>query len=101
MLFNCYKILSSSEVVNTDELGVSLHVFVSVNNSFASQTDLTLFLLLYFQKGLINFMGISFFIQPLPNHLTTHNASKDGSRSHLIYKRSLLDKVKSKFDLEG
>ncbi|XP_029190426.2 A disintegrin and metalloproteinase with thrombospondin motifs 6-like isoform X4 [Acropora millepora] len=52
-------------------------------------------------KGLVNFMGISFFIQPLPNHLTTHNASKDGSRSHLIYKRSLLDKVKSKCDLEG
>jgi len=52
-------------------------------------------------KGLVNFMGISFFIQPLPNHLTRHNASKDGSRSHLIYKRSLLDKVKSKCDLEG
>ncbi|XP_078380418.1 A disintegrin and metalloproteinase with thrombospondin motifs 6-like isoform X1 [Oculina patagonica] len=49
-------------------------------------------------KGMINYLGSSFFMQPLPAHLAKQHRSSGGSRPHLIYRRSL-DDIKSKCDI--
>jgi len=42
-------------------------------------------------KGMINYMGSSFFMQPLAAHLAKQHGLSGGSRPHLIYRRSLDD----------
>ncbi|KAJ7328150.1 metalloendopeptidase [Desmophyllum pertusum] len=42
-------------------------------------------------KGMINYLGSTFFMQPLPAHLAKQHGSSGGSRPHLIYRRSLDD----------
>ena len=55
---------------------------------------------LYLQKGMINYLGRSFLVQPLPAHLVKQHGSSGGSRPHLIYRRSLED-IKNKCDISG
>ena len=52
------------------------------------------------QKGMINYMGSSFFMQPLAAHLAKHYGPAGGSRPHLIYRRSL-DDVKNECQISG
>lgn len=42
-------------------------------------------------KGMITYMGSSFLMQPLASHLAKQHGSSEGSRPHLIYRRSLDD----------
>lgn len=49
---------------------------------------------------MINYMGSSFFMQPLAAHLAKQHGSSGGSRPHLIYRRSLGD-VKNECQLSG
>ena len=52
------------------------------------------------QKGMINYMGSSFFMQPLASHLAKQHGSSEGSRPHLIYRRSL-DDIRNECQLLG
>jgi len=49
---------------------------------------------------MINYMGSSFFMQPLAAHLAKQHGLSGGSRPHLIYRRSL-DDVRNECQLSG
>lgn len=49
---------------------------------------------------MINYLGSTFFMQPLPAHLAKQHGSSGGSRPHLIYRRSL-DDANNKCELIG